>query len=164
MARASPLQLFMWNMRLATVQLASREPLFRDIDAILRAPSAITRAEAPDLSALRAELREDVASADGGGFTITRSDRPIAILTHLRMIGTRDRHTTFAAKRDFFDLGATGIRFMRRCVLAEFAKYPSDRFVATRTVADRAACRWFKAIGMTRELSPIKFAGGLDHV
>lgn len=143
-------------------RLTARDPIFQDIDPILRAPSDITRSEMEATGGFaewRRDLREDVAHPDGAGFTIALYGKPIAILTHLPIPATPDRATTFAAKQDYFDLGTEGVRFTRREVAREFQKFANSRFVARTASEHPDLSRWMGAIGL-RPIDGGAFEGG----
>ncbi len=146
-------------------RLTVRDPLFIDVAAILRRASAITAQEmlaTGGFAVWRRDLTDDIGHRDGGGFTILADKRPVAILTHLPILSTGERGTSFAACQEYFDLGAVGVRFTRRAVEKEIAKYPGVPFVVTSQSNHPDLARWMQAIGLV-PATPSTFHGG-DHV
>lgn len=148
------------------MRLATREPLFLDVKAILREPSDITRAEMEATGGhaewLR-DLRDDIAHPDGGGFTLTANGRPIGVYTHVPAPGSNERLASWAAREDYYQLGGRGTLATSRRLAEEFRRYPNSVFVSRTTSQHPRLARWFAAHRLYPAGQPGTFKGGL-HV
>jgi hypothetical protein len=148
--------------------LATREATIDDIADVIANAGGITRAEIGASTLAEDEWIEGFTESliAGYGIAITANGRPIAVLVHSP--GPKGvRHTDFAAKDDFFALGARAALFMRQAVAAIFNEYPEHAFLASTLSPHPEVERWFRVLGLApaggRPGGPQHYKGGL-HV